>query len=254
MLWNFQMTRSSYSKHTFLTLNSLFLLETHFSYSKLAFLTRNSLFLLETRFSYSKLTFLTRNSLFLLETHFSYSKLAFLTRNSLFLLETHFLLLETHFSYSKLAFITRNSLFLLETHFLLLETRFSYSKLTFLTRNSLPTKSESLLVEGIQGSFVWNYFKIGPRVYDKLSFKSIVNGRRTKTDHKSSPCHYGTGELKMPQERSWIVCIYVISHGCIYIVQSSFFEQGLKGNQGNLWIRDCRWVNNICSDKQPFSA
>ena len=29
-------------------------------------------------------------------------------------------------------------------------------------------------------------------------FKSIVNGRgrRTKTDHKSSPCHYVTGELK----------------------------------------------------------
>ena len=29
----------------------------------------------------------------------------------------------------------------------------------------------------------------------ELSFKSIVNGR-TKTDHKSSPCHYMTGELK----------------------------------------------------------
>ena len=26
-------------------------------------------------------------------------------------------------------------------------------------------------------------------------FKSIVNGRQTKTDHKSSPCHYVTGEL-----------------------------------------------------------
>ena len=30
----------------------------------------------------------------------------------------------------------------------------------------------------------------------KLSFKSIVNERRTKTDHKSSPCHFVTGELK----------------------------------------------------------
>ena len=74
-----------------------FLFLSKVSYSKLTFLTRNSLFLLETRFSYSKLTFLTRNSLFLLETHFSYSKLTFLTRNSL-------LLLETHFSYSKLTF------------------------------------------------------------------------------------------------------------------------------------------------------
>ena len=70
--WQFIfLSKVSYSKLTFLTRNSLFLLETHFSYSKLAFLTRNSLFLLETRFSYSKLAFLTRNSLFLLETHFS---------------------------------------------------------------------------------------------------------------------------------------------------------------------------------------
>ena len=86
--WQFIfLSKVSYSKLTFLTRNSLFLLEIHFSYSKLAFLTRNSLFLLETHFSYSKLTFLTRNSrnsLFLLETRFSYSKLTFLTRNSLF--------------------------------------------------------------------------------------------------------------------------------------------------------------------------
>ena len=38
---------------------------------------------------------------------------------------------------------------------------------------------------------------------EEMSFKSIVNGRtdddrwRTKTDHKSSPCHYVKGELKM---------------------------------------------------------
>ena len=93
-------THFSYSKLTFLTRNSLFLLETHFSYSKLAFLTRNSLF-------NSKLTFLTRNSLFLPKTHFFNSKLTFLTRNSLFLFETHF-------SYSKLTFLTRNLLFLIE--------------------------------------------------------------------------------------------------------------------------------------------
>ena len=84
---DYSVTRFSYLKLTFLTRNSLFLLETHFFNSKLTFLTRNSLFLPETHF-------LTRNSLFLLETHFSYSKLTFLTRNSLFLLETHF-------SYSK---------------------------------------------------------------------------------------------------------------------------------------------------------
>ena len=29
-----------------------------------------------------------------------------------------------------------------------------------------------------------------------MSFKSIVNGQQTKTDHKSSACHYETGELK----------------------------------------------------------
>ena len=82
--WQFIfLSKVSYSKLTFLTRNSLFLLDTHFSYSKLAFLTRNSLFLLETHFSYSKLTFLTRNSLFLLETHFSYSKLTF-SGNTLF--------------------------------------------------------------------------------------------------------------------------------------------------------------------------
>ena len=76
--WQFIfLSKVSYSKLTFLTRSSLFLLETHFSYSKLTFLTRNSLFLLETHFSYSKLTFLTRNSLFLLETRFSYSKLTF---------------------------------------------------------------------------------------------------------------------------------------------------------------------------------
>ena len=61
-----------------------------FHFSKLTFLTRNSLFLLETYFSNSKLTFLTRNSLFLLETYFSNSKLTSLAQNSLFLVEAHF--------------------------------------------------------------------------------------------------------------------------------------------------------------------
>ena len=89
--WSLHHYLLSYSKLTFPTQNSLFLLETHFSCSKLTFLTRNSLFLLESHFYNSKLAFLTRNSIFLLETHFSYSKLPFLTRNSLYLLETHYL-------------------------------------------------------------------------------------------------------------------------------------------------------------------
>jgi hypothetical protein len=38
--------------------------------------------------------------------------------------------------------------------------------------------------------------EIGLVVYEELSFKVKVYGRRTKSDHKSSPCHFVTGELK----------------------------------------------------------
>jgi hypothetical protein len=38
--------------------------------------------------------------------------------------------------------------------------------------------------------------EIGSAVYEEMSFKVKVNGRRTKSDHKSSPCHFVTGELK----------------------------------------------------------
>jgi hypothetical protein len=43
--------------------------------------------------------------------------------------------------------------------------------------------------------------EIGLVVYEEMSFKVKVYGRRTddgltKSDHKSSPCHYVTGELK----------------------------------------------------------
>jgi hypothetical protein len=43
--------------------------------------------------------------------------------------------------------------------------------------------------------------EIGLVVYEEMSFKVKVNerrtdGQRTKSDHKSSPCHKVTGELK----------------------------------------------------------
>jgi hypothetical protein len=47
--------------------------------------------------------------------------------------------------------------------------------------------------------------EIGLVVYEEMSFKAKVygrtdgqrtDGRRTKRDHKSSPCHFVTGELK----------------------------------------------------------
>jgi hypothetical protein len=44
--------------------------------------------------------------------------------------------------------------------------------------------------------------EIGLGVYEEMSFKVKVygrrtDGRRTDSDHKSSPCHKVTGELKM---------------------------------------------------------
>jgi hypothetical protein len=48
--------------------------------------------------------------------------------------------------------------------------------------------------------------EIGSVVYEEMSFKAKVygrttdgrtDGRRTKSDHKSSPCHFVTGELKI---------------------------------------------------------
>ena len=46
--------------------------------------------------------------------------------------------------------------------------------------------------------FTFPYISLCKTCEEEVSFKSIVNGqRRTKTDHKSSPCHYVTGELKM---------------------------------------------------------
>ena len=38
--------------------------------------------------------------------------------------------------------------------------------------------------------------KLGPEWSFKSKVKGRMDGRRTKTDHKSSPCHFVTGELK----------------------------------------------------------
>jgi hypothetical protein len=45
--------------------------------------------------------------------------------------------------------------------------------------------------------------EIGSAVYEEMSFKEkasgrTTDGRLTKSDHKSSPCHFVTGELKLP--------------------------------------------------------
>ena len=41
-----------------------------------------------------------------------------------------------------------------------------------------------------------------------MSFEEIVYRRirRTKCDHKSSPCHYMTGELKRGKPELWFMC------------------------------------------------
>jgi hypothetical protein len=49
--------------------------------------------------------------------------------------------------------------------------------------------------------------EIGLVVYEEMSFKVKVYGRtmagrRTKSDHKSSTCHFVTGELKKSQAKN----------------------------------------------------
>jgi hypothetical protein len=54
--------------------------------------------------------------------------------------------------------------------------------------------------------------EIGLVVYEEMSFKVKVygrmmdgrtpDGRQTKSDHKSSPCHFVTGELKKQWKRN----------------------------------------------------
>jgi hypothetical protein len=45
--------------------------------------------------------------------------------------------------------------------------------------------------------------EIGSTVYEEMSFKVKVYGRRTKSDHKSSPCHFVTGELKIKSKKTF---------------------------------------------------
>jgi hypothetical protein len=45
--------------------------------------------------------------------------------------------------------------------------------------------------------------EIGLVVYEEMSFKVKVYGRWTKSDHKSSPYHKVTGELKTHQKTEY---------------------------------------------------
>ena len=67
----------------------------------------------------------------------------------------------------------------------------------------------TILVEGTQASFVWNYSKLdqGFRRSYHLS-QLLTDGRRMKTDHKSSPCHLVKGELKMAELNFFSQTIY----------------------------------------------
>jgi hypothetical protein len=48
-----------------------------------------------------------------------------------------------------------------------------------------------------QGTFLRSLDEIGSVIYKEMSFKVKVNGRRLKSDHKSSQCDFVTGELKI---------------------------------------------------------
>jgi hypothetical protein len=60
---------------------------------------------------------------------------------------------------------------------------------------------EQFLKVTTKGTFLWSLDEIGYVVYEEMSFKVKVYGRtagrRTKSDLKSSPWHFVTGELKM---------------------------------------------------------
>jgi hypothetical protein len=53
-----------------------------------------------------------------------------------------------------------------------------------------------------KGLSLWSLDKNDLPIYEEMSYKVNVNGRRTdgrrtKSDHKSSPFYFATGELKM---------------------------------------------------------
>jgi hypothetical protein len=60
---------------------------------------------------------------------------------------------------------------------------------------------EQFLKVTTKGTFLRSLDEIGLMVYEEMSFKVKVHrrtaGRWTKSDHKSSTCHFVTGELKM---------------------------------------------------------
>ena len=72
-----------------------------------------------------------------------------------------------------------------------------------------------------------------------MSIKSIVDGklRQTKTDHKSSPCHYVTGELIKESKKSLPDRLCFQKHGYFYFWPNlkKIFLQLLK--KLNLWQR-----------------
>jgi hypothetical protein len=69
--------------------------------------------------------------------------------------------------------------------------------------------------------------EIGSVVYEEMSFKVKVYGRRTddgrtQSDHKSSPCHFVTGELK-------ILSNYVHGKSRSIIYDFSLATKGVNG-------------------------
>jgi hypothetical protein len=62
-----------------------------------------------------------------------------------------------------------------------------------------------------KGTFLCSLDEIGLVVYEEMSFKVKVygrtEGRRTKSDHKSSPCHFVTGELKIKKIKIPLICL-----------------------------------------------
>jgi hypothetical protein len=58
---------------------------------------------------------------------------------------------------------------------------------------------EQFLKVTTKGTFLSSLDEIGSADYEEMSFKVKVYGRRTKSDHKSSPCHFVTRELKTKQ-------------------------------------------------------
>jgi hypothetical protein len=63
--------------------------------------------------------------------------------------------------------------------------------------------------------------EIGLVVYEVMSFEAKVygrtDGRRTKSDHKSSPCHFVTGELKIQK--------HVKVYKAVHLLQKLLFKQ-----------------------------